>query len=62
MTKEKLKETRKALGLSVKDAARIFKRTYSAWGKWERGERPVDELIVVALHLYSLIDRDKRPV
>jgi DNA-binding transcriptional regulator YiaG len=34
---KELKERRQQLGLSVKDAARIFKVTYSAWGKWERG-------------------------
>jgi DNA-binding transcriptional regulator YiaG len=55
-----LKDKRQKLGLSVKDAARIFKVTYSAWGKWERGERQISGLLIASLSFYAKIpDRDK---
>lgn len=61
MTAKQLKEARQKLGLSVKDAARIFKVTYSAWGKWERGERAISGLLVAALSFYESLPKGKRP-
>ena len=57
-----LKETRLRLGLSIKDAARIFKVTYSAWGKWERGERAISGLLIAALSFYEKLPKGKRPL
>ena len=62
MTAKGLKEARQELGLSVKDAARIFKVTYSAWGKWERGERAISGLLIAALSFYEKLPKGKRPV
>lgn len=62
MKAQKLKETRQKLGLSVKDAARVFKVTYSAWGKWERGERAISGLLVAALSFYEKLPKGKRPL
>lgn len=53
MTRHELKQTRKNLGLSVKEAAKTFKVSYSGWGKWERGERKIPGLLTVALDLYK---------
>jgi len=62
MTAQQLKEARQKMGLSVKDAARIFKVTYSAWGKWERGERAISGLLVAALSLYENLPKGKKPL
>jgi DNA-binding transcriptional regulator YiaG len=61
MTANELKEARQKLGLSIKDAARIFKVTYSGWGKWERGERKVPGLLIAALSFYEKLPKGKRP-
>ena len=55
MTRHELKQARKSLGLSVKEAAKIFKVSYSCWGKWERGERKIPGLLIVALDLYKQV-------
>jgi transcriptional regulator with XRE-family HTH domain len=57
---KELKERRQQLGLSVKDAAQIFKVTYSAWGKWERGERQISGLLIAALSFYEKLPASKR--
>lgn len=62
MTANELKEKRQKLGLSVKDAARIFKVTYSAWGKWERGERQISGLLIAALSFYEKIPIKNRSI
>jgi DNA-binding transcriptional regulator YiaG len=62
MTASELKELRQKLGLSIKDAARIFKVTYSAWGKWERGERQISGLLIAALSFYEKLPKGKRPL
>ena len=59
MTAAELKEARQKLGLSVKDATEVFSVTYSAWGKWERGERPISGLLIAALSFYTEL-RSKR--
>ena len=62
MTAQELKKARQKLGLSVKDAARIFKVTYSAWGKWERGERAISGLLIAALSFYENLPKGKKPL
>ena len=61
MTPNELKEVRIKLGLSRKDAARIFKVTYAAWGRWERGERAISGLLIAALSFYEMLPKSKRP-
>lgn len=60
MIARELKQARQKLGLSVKDAARIFKVTYSAWGKWERGERAISGLLVAALSFYEDLPKGRK--
>lgn len=62
MTGQELKYIRQTLNLSVKDAARIFGVTYSAWGKWERGERPIKHWLINSLSFYAKIPKSKRPI
>jgi DNA-binding transcriptional regulator YiaG len=62
MKSKELKEARLRLGLSVKDASRIFKVTYSAWGKWERGERAISGLLIAALSFYEKLPKGKKPL
>jgi transcriptional regulator with XRE-family HTH domain len=57
MKPQKLRETRLRLGLSVKEAAKVFKVTYSAWGKWERGERHISGLLIAALSFYEKLSK-----
>lgn len=62
MKAQELKETRQKMGLSVKDAARVFNVTYSAWGKWERGERAISGLLIAAISFYEKLPKGKRPL
>ena len=59
---DELKEIRKNLNLSIKDAARIFGVTYSAWGKWERGERLIKQWLINSLSFYAKLPKSKRPL
>jgi DNA-binding transcriptional regulator YiaG len=62
MTASELKEARQKLGLTVAEAAKVFKVTYSAWGKWERGERAISGLLIAALSFYEKLPKGKRPL
>lgn len=62
MTASELKEARQALGLTVAEAAKVFNVTYSAWGKWERGERAISGLLIAALSFYEELPKGKRPL
>lgn len=59
MTADELKEARRKLGLSVKDAARLF--GYSRWYAYESGQREIKERMELSLKYYEMIPKGKRP-
>lgn len=52
MTAEKLREARKAAGLSMKQAADLSKTPYRTWQDWEGGKRRVPGIVSAWLELY----------
>ena len=60
MTPPELKEARQKLGLSVKDAARLF--GYSRWYSYESGQREIKERMELSVKYYSMIPKGKRPL
>jgi DNA-binding transcriptional regulator YiaG len=60
MKPQELREARQKLGLSVKEATKVFKVTYSAWGKWERGERQISGLLIAALSFYEKLSKSNQ--
>ncbi len=60
LTAEELRETRQKLGLSQKDAARLF--GYSRWDAYETGQRVIKERMELSLKYYSMIPKGKRPL
>jgi DNA-binding transcriptional regulator YiaG len=66
MTAGQLKEARQKLGLSIKDAARIFKTPERTWRAWEtetgQNARRVPGLLVAALSFYENLPKGKKPL
>lgn len=66
MTSQELKEARRKLGLSVKDAARIFKTPIRTWRAWETetgvNARRVPGFIEAGLLFYGMLPKGKRPL
>ena len=60
MVASELKEARQKLGLSVKDAARLF--GYSRWYSYESGQREIKERMALSVKYYSMIAKGKRPL
>ena len=62
MTAQGLKETRQKLGLSIKDAARVFKTPERTWRAWEtesgQNARRVPGCIEVGLSFYGKLRED----
>jgi len=54
MTAEELRETRKAVGISMKQAAEESGTPYRSWQDWEAGKRRVPGLAFAWLKLYRL--------
>lgn len=59
MTAQELKEARQKIGLSLKDAARIFETPERTWRAWEtetgQNARRVPGLLVAALSFYEAL-------
>jgi len=62
MNPEELRELRKAAGLSMRDAARIFDTPYRTWQGWETGERRVPGIAGVVLKFYEMLPKGKKPL
>jgi hypothetical protein len=66
MTSKELKETRQKLGLSVKDAARIFETPVRTWRAWETetgiNARRVPGFVKIGLLFYGVLPKGKRPL
>lgn len=64
MTAQQLKETRQSLGLSRKEAARIFNTPERTWRAWEteigQNARRVPGIVVAALSFYILLPKSKK--
>lgn len=54
MNNKNLRDERKAAGLSMSKASRLFKVPYRTWQSWERGERRVPPMAFEILRLYLL--------
>jgi DNA-binding XRE family transcriptional regulator len=66
MTAQELKEARQKLGLSLKDAARIFETPERTWRAWEteagQNARRVPGCIGVGLSFYADLPKGKKPL
>ena len=66
MTPKQLKEARQKLGLSIKDASRIFKTPERTWRAWEteagQNARRVPGLLVASLSFYENLPKGKKPL
>ena len=66
MTAQKLREARQALGLSQKDAARIFGYPLRTWQAFETKEgvnaRAIKPNLIASLKFYEMLPKGKKPL
>ena len=60
MTPDEFRELRISAGLSMREAARIFDTPYSTWCSWEKGDRRVPGLAIMALSLYKAVNSRRK--